>query len=78
MKIQQADATWRNWSGSHYSSPQIFELKEINELQTLVKSHTKIRVVGAGHSFSALAKTDEVLIRLDHFKGVIDVNEAKA
>lgn len=32
MKIQQADATWSNWSGSQYSSPQIFELKEINEL----------------------------------------------
>jgi hypothetical protein len=29
MKIQQADATWRNWSGSQYSSPQIFEPKEI-------------------------------------------------
>lgn len=78
MKIQQADATWRNWSGSQYSSPQIFEPKEINELQNLVKSHAQIRVVGAGHSFSALAKTDEVLIRLDHFKGVIDANEATA
>jgi len=43
-----------------------------------VKSHAQIRVVGAGHSFSALAKTDEVLIRLDHFKGVIDANEATA
>src|SRR5690554_5170871 len=78
MKIQQADATWRNWSGSQYSSPQIFEPKEINELQNLVKSHAQIRVVGAGHSFSALAKTDEVLISLDHFKGVIDANEATA
>ena len=78
MKIQQADATWRNWSGSQYSSPQIFEPKEINELQNLVKSHAQIRVVGAGHSFSALAKTDEVLIRLDHFKGVIDADEATA
>lgn len=43
-----------------------------------MKSHAQIRVVGAGHSFSALAKTDEVLIRLDHFKGVIDANEATA
>ncbi|MGE8538958.1 MAG: D-arabinono-1,4-lactone oxidase [Acinetobacter sp.] len=68
MKILQAQGSWRNWSGSQYSSPQIFQPGQISELQHLVKSHNHIRVVGAGHSFSALAKTDEVLLHLDHLK----------
>lgn len=75
MKIQQADETWRNWSGSQYGSPEIFKPRKIYELQKIVKAHAQIRAVGAGHSFSALAKTDAVLINLDHFQGVVAFDE---
>ncbi len=42
-----------------------------------MKSHAHIRVVGAGHSFSPLAKTDEVLLNLDQFKGVVAFDQEK-
>ena len=77
MKIQQADNRWQNWSGSQQAHPEIFQPRQLTELQQLVKSHAQIRAVGAGHSFSALAKTDEVLLNLDHFKGVVRFDEAK-
>ena len=32
----------------------------------------------AGHSFSALAKTDEILLNLDQFKGVLAFDEDKS
>src|SRR5690606_3974097 len=77
MKIQQANAVWRNWSGSQHSAPQVFQPREISELQGLVKSQAKIRAVGAGHSFSALAKTNDVLLHLDQFKGVVAFDQEK-
>ena len=75
MKIQQADEVWRNWSGSQHSSAEIFKPMQMYELQNIVKSHAHIRAVGAGHSFSALVKTDAVLINLDRFKGVVAFDE---
>lgn len=75
MKIQQADEVWRNWSGSQYGSAEIFKPRQINELKKLLKSYAHIRAVGAGHSFSALVKTDEVVINLDRFKGVVAFDE---
>ncbi|WP_313034894.1 D-arabinono-1,4-lactone oxidase [Acinetobacter sp.] len=77
MKIQQADKGWQNWSGSQQAHPQIFQPQHINELQKIVKSCEHIRVVGAGHSFSALAKTDDILLNLDQFKGVVAFDEEK-
>lgn len=75
MKIQQANETWSNWSGSQKASPQIFQPRHVYELQKIVQSHAQIRVVGAGHSFSAVAKTDAVLLNLDHLKRMLAFNE---
>lgn len=77
MKIQQADKIWRNWSGSQFSTARIVQPIQISELQSLVKTHAHIRAVGAGHSFSPLAKTDEVLLNLDQFKGVVAFDQEK-
>ncbi|CAB1208559.1 D-arabinono-1,4-lactone oxidase [Acinetobacter bouvetii] len=77
MKIQQVDKGWQNWSGSQQAHPEIFQPRQLNELQKIVKSHEHIRVVGAGHSFSALAKTDDVLLSLDHFNGLLAYDEAQ-
>lgn len=71
MKIQQANDVWRNWSGSQSSAARMVQPSQIGELQELVKSHPQIRVVGAGHSFSPLAKTDDVLLNLDQLKGIV-------
>lgn len=77
MKIQQANDVWRNWSGSQFSAARIVQPSQISELQSLVKTHAHIRAVGAGHSFSPLAKTDEVLLNLDLLKGIVAFDQEK-
>ncbi|OTG61815.1 hypothetical protein B9T29_10260 [Acinetobacter sp. ANC 3903] len=47
MKIQQANKGWHNWSGSQQADPEIFQPRQLNELQQLVKSDAQIRAVGA-------------------------------
>lgn len=37
----------------------------------------KIRTIGTGHSFTALCKTDEILISLDKYQGLIAVDREK-
>lgn len=71
MEIARAEM-WANWSGSQRSSPSIFHPYSIEMLQGLVRVYPKLRVVGAGHSFSALAKTSDVLVCLDQLKGMCD------
>ena len=68
--INVPDGHWSNWSGSQQSSPQIIQPSSLEALQCVVRTHPKIRTVGAGHSFSALAKTNELLVNLDHFRGI--------
>ena len=63
--------TWSNWSGLQKSQPQqIFQPAHVSELQNMVREQQKIRVVGAGHSFSPLVCTDATLLSLDHISGV--------
>lgn len=62
---------WRNWSGLQQSYPtQILKPQNMDELQSIVKNNAKIRVVGAGHSFTPLVSTDATLLSLDHFSGI--------
>lgn len=64
--------TWTNWSGFQKAQPQhIFHPTDIQALQDIVRDHPKIRVVGAGHSFSPLVCTDATLISLNHMTGVV-------
>lgn len=67
--------TWRNWSQSVVSHPEkILYPASIDEVCSLVKEASKlgkkIRVVGAGHSFTKLVQTDSWLLSLDHLSGI--------
>ncbi len=62
---------WVNWSGFQKSNPQqILKPQNLIALQDIVRTHPKIRVVGAGHSFTPLVSTDATLLSLDHFSGI--------
>jgi len=67
---------WKNWSGNQKCFPsQRIAPASVGELQTLIKtSHSKIRAVGAGHSFSELVPTDETLLSIRRLSGLKDVN----
>ena len=62
---------WTNWSGFQKAKPQqILQPVNIQELQSIVYEQQKIRVVGAGHSFTPLVCTDATLVSLDRISGV--------
>ncbi|GGB50422.1 FAD-binding oxidoreductase [Lentibacillus populi] len=66
---------WKNWSETVMSRSEAFRHpKTVNEIAAIVAecnaTGKKIRVVGAGHSFTPLAATSEVLVSLKHLTGI--------
>jgi L-gulonolactone oxidase len=70
--------TWENWSGSVTAQPtDYYEPETEADLVEIVERHApedSIRAVGAGHSFTRLAETDDVLVSMDKFTGVESVD----
>lgn len=73
---------WRNWSSSVKATPQqiLFPGNEA-EIQAIVRkaqqNGQKIRVVGAGHSFTPLVQTDSIIVSLDKLSGIVSVDKEK-
>src|SRR5205807_1829884 len=70
---------WSNWSGSVKSMPrQVVKPGNIDQLARLVRDYGRdgrhVRVVGAGHSFTPLVQSDDVLMSLDEMQGVESVD----
>lgn len=69
---------WRNWSGSVSSHPvTVARPADETDLRRVVDSagsDATIRVAGAGHSFTPVAQTDDVLVSLEDFTGVTNVD----
>jgi len=71
------DGTWRNWAGNQVTHPVRIERPQCeDEVVAVVRAAAseglRIRAVGAGHSFTGIAATDEVLVTLD---GLADVHD---
>jgi len=72
-------APWANWSGNQSSEPSHRAIpKNIDELTQFIKNSKQgIRLVGSGHSFSALVPTNETLMSLAYFNGISHIDKAK-
>lgn len=71
---------WSNWSGSVTCQPQeILQPSSIAEIQEIVRTcvakKSTIRVIGSGHSFTALVDNNKTLISLDNLQGVESVDK---
>lgn len=74
--------TWRNWAGNVSATPaRVLEPRSVDEVTDVLKRAAdrgeRVRVVGAGHSFTPLCATDGSLLRLTHLVGVLDVDRAR-
>jgi FAD-linked oxidoreductase len=72
---------WRNWTGDQRCLPAAFERPaSIEEIGAAIEHATardqRIRVAGAGHSFSDIVCTDGCLLALDRMTRVLDVDNA--
>jgi len=70
---------WQNWSASVKSAPQaVVKPASLQELAKLIGTYARegrhVRVVGAGHSFTPLVYTDDVLISLDNMQGIESID----
>lgn len=66
---------WENWSGSvRFTPAEIAAPRRDEELAQLIlrarEEGRVVRPVGAGHSSSHLVVSDDVLVSLDHFRGL--------
>ncbi len=73
---------FRNWAGCAQSCAQkYFQPQTEHEIALILKeaaeSGKKIRVVGAGHSWSPLVCTDDYLLNLDFFNNIISIDKPK-
>ncbi len=70
---------WSNWSGSQQSLPKHWLTpKDETELMAQIRAAgSGVRVTGASHSFSALCKTDDTLLSLDHLAGLVSHDAQK-
>lgn len=69
---------WRNWAGTQRCWPARVERpSSVDELRSAVAAATdadrRVKVVGSAHSFTGIAATDGVLVRLDSLAEVVRV-----
>lgn len=74
-------APWRNWGRSETSRPAFrASPASVAEVQAVVAAARErgltVKTVGAGHSFTAIAATDGILVDLDSMQGVVAVDAA--
>ncbi len=67
----------RNWAGNlEYSASEFVEPHSEEELQALIRSRSKLKVVGSRHSFSTIADTSGAQISMKHFNEISHVDHA--
>ena len=72
----------KNWSGNVSFQPNAVAYPSSEkEIQDLVlkaaNDKSKIRMIGSGHSFSNLIETNQILMSLDEYQGVVHVDKEK-
>ena len=72
-------ASLANWSGNIvFGAPQHSSPASLPDLQSTVAHSTKVRALGSRHSFSDIADTTGVLVRLDDMPSVFEIDTAAA
>jgi FAD-linked oxidoreductase len=74
-------ATWRNWAGDERCLPAaVVRPRSIEEIAEAVwrarREGRRVRMAGAGHSFSDIACTDGLQLKLDRLAHVLDVDRS--
>ena len=76
---QTGTVKWRNWAGNQTARPEtVVAPRSVEETAEAVRSaHAggrAVRVVGSGHSFTAAAVANDVLMRVDALSGIRSID----
>ena len=82
MPTRLASRQWKNWAGNQRATPAAIETPSSEEeivaiVRDAAAAGERVKMVGAGHSFTAIAVTDGRLIRPDNSQRVLSVDRAK-
>lgn len=67
-----AGSKWRNWSGNLHADPrQILSPQDETELAAMLRRAQQPRLFGGSHSFAPLVPSDDTLISLEAFNGLL-------
>jgi FAD-linked oxidoreductase len=75
--------SWTNWSGSVSCNPkEIVYPERLEHLTGIVvdanRTRRRIRVAGAGHSFTRLVESDDIIISLDRISGIVSTDDKQS
>jgi FAD-linked oxidoreductase len=73
-----ASVAWRNWSGLQQCRAQTFSTPadEAAIANLLRDSKGVVRCLGSGHSFTPLVPTDDTILALDRFSGIVSSDKS--
>jgi L-gulono-1,4-lactone dehydrogenase len=71
-------AAWQNWAGNQRSTAAVARPSTCDELVAVVRQAAadgrRIKPVGSGHSFTDIARTDDLRLELDRMAGLVSVD----
>ena len=76
--------TWRNWAGNQVArgltqSGSIQSIDDVVEVVKRAKAGSKtVKVVGSGHSFSGIARPEEVIVSLENLTGIVNLDRVNS
>jgi xylitol oxidase len=74
---EQPSSPRTNWSGNYtYSTDHLYEPETIEQVRQVIKSCSKLRALGARHSFNGIADSTENQISLTHLNKMVLDREA--
>ncbi|MEO0341711.1 MAG: FAD-binding protein, partial [Bacteroidota bacterium] len=65
-----------NWRPAHIHYPES-EAAIQSIIQKAAEEGKRIRIIGTGHSFNPLWVTDQILVNLDKYQGLVDIDSEK-
>lgn len=66
---------WRNWDDTVRCEPALLAAPtSIDQVQELVRGHTRVRAVGYGHSYNKFACSTDLMIQMTQMDGVLELD----
>ncbi|MEY3414091.1 MAG: hypothetical protein RJA79_966, partial [Actinomycetota bacterium] len=80
VALKSRNAKWSNWAGNQQvDGVSLFAPRSEEELQQVVRfailNNIRVKAVGSGHSFTAIALAEGVLIDLINYDAVIAIDK---
>ena len=82
VEVTAQEVSWSNWAGNQrVEQASRYSPKTEDELQQIVRqastNRLRVKAVGSGHSFTAIALAEEILVDLSHYDQVIEIDKIK-